>query len=310
MPNLGLFLARGGDGAVRVFHNVCRHRGHPLVSAAKPGCRQIVCPYHGWRYDLSGALRSVSQFAGTEGGLPEGLDPAEFGLKGVRSEVWLDWIFVNLDGSAPPLQNHLAPLLQRLDGVNLAQLRPFHDLEHGEVAANWKLVMENSLEPYHTPMIHPETGAGIPLDRHHMIVEEGLLGCAVEVASGTATPLSDGSVAVTSEFLALPPLFIFVLYGDSVVLVHRNLPSRERPDRTWRSVHLYDIGETPLSAEEMAEWRRLEYRIHVEEDGPVYEALQQSKLSPASDDGGLLSPAWETTVQAFYQAWAANLEEV
>ena len=58
VPWLRLFLARGRDGEVRAFHNVCRHRGHELVRSYKPRCRGIVCPYHGWRYGLDGGLQS------------------------------------------------------------------------------------------------------------------------------------------------------------------------------------------------------------------------------------------------------------
>ena len=62
-----------------------------------------------------------------------------------------------------------------------------------------------------------------------------------------------------------------------------------------------------LEAAEIEDWTRIEYEIHVEEDGPVYESLQRNKLSPATEDGGLLSPAWESAVQAFYRQWAAAL---
>ena len=307
VPNLRIFLVRGEDGRIRAFHNVCRHRGHELVTQPKQGCRHIICPYHGWRYGLEGDLRSISSFAGKEGGMPPGFDLANHGLKSVRCETWHDWVFVNISGTGPPLADHLKPLAQRLTDVDLACLRHFHSLEHGEVKANWKLVMENSLEPYHTPFVHDRTGAGIPLEDHHVIVEDGLLGCGIDVGSGTGRGVSGSGISVDSRFFVIPPLFVFVLYDRRIVIVHRNLPDGERPDRTWRSVHLYSLGPELLGSAEIEDWKRIEYEIHVEEDGPVYESLQRNKLSPVSEDGGLLSPAWESAVQAFYRRWAAAL---
>ncbi len=307
VPKLRIFLVRGEDGRIRAFHNVCRHRGHELLTHPKQGCRHIVCPYHGWRYGLEGDLRSVSSFAGKAGGLPPGLDPADHGLTAVRCETWHDWVFVNLAGTGPPLADHLKPLAQHLTDVDLASLQHFHSLEHGEVRANWKLVMENSLEPYHTPFVHARTGAGIPLEDHHMILEDALLGCGIDVVDRSDPGASGGGISVDSRFFVVPPLFVFVLYDRRIVIVHRNLPDGEWPDRTWRSVHLYSLGPEPLGAAEIEDWKRIEYEIHVEEDGPVYESLQRNKLSPVTEDGGLLSPAWESTVQVFYRRWAAAL---
>jgi choline monooxygenase len=315
IPYLRLFLVRDSASEIRAFHNVCRHRGHELVLSPQRGRHHIVCPYHAWTYDLTGALKSTSYFAGPKGGRVEGFDLSSFGLKPVRCARWLDWVFVNLDGRAPPLEDYLRPLQGRLGGVDLRTLRHLHDLEHGEVKANWKLVLENSLEPYHTPFVHPRTGAGIPLKDHFMICEDRMLGCAIEMGKQRASdrakeiesPLVDGSIAADSYFFVIPPLFVFVFYANQVIIVHRNLPSLERPDRIWRTVHLYSLGQRSLEEAEIAEWRRLEYKIHVEEDGPVYESLQRGKMSPATDDGGVLSPVWEITIRSFYRQWAEAL---
>ncbi len=89
---------RGKDGEVRAFHNICRHRGNKLVWKDYPHeetsgtCRQFTCKYHGWRYDLDGALNFVQQ----ESEFFD-LDKADYGLASVRCEVWEGFIFVNLD---------------------------------------------------------------------------------------------------------------------------------------------------------------------------------------------------------------------
>ena len=96
-----VIIVRGKDGEARAFHNICRHRGNKLVWTDFPKeetsgmCRQFTCKYHGWRYDLEGALTFVQQ----ESEFFD-LDMAEFGLVPVRCEVWEGFIFVNLDSEA------------------------------------------------------------------------------------------------------------------------------------------------------------------------------------------------------------------
>ncbi|MBZ5715246.1 aromatic ring-hydroxylating oxygenase subunit alpha [Nannocystis pusilla] len=140
----GVLLVRDQSGEIRGFYNVCRHRAHELVQVGD--CvrgRQIRCPYHGWVYELDGALR----------GQRRELEPR--GLVPVRVEIWRGFVFVNLSGTAIPLKEWLGDL----DALTAA-----HDLESLQIAAthsyelvaNWKLVVENYHECYHCPLIHPQ----------------------------------------------------------------------------------------------------------------------------------------------------------
>ena len=106
----------------------------------------------------------------------------------------------------------------------------------------------------------------------------------------------------------VPPLLVFVVYAGEVVIVHRNLPDRRRPDRTWRSVHLYALGDPPVG-KHAADWIEITRRIHLEEDGPVYESLQRARGAMEIEDGGLLSPVWETAIAAFYRRLRAALAD-
>src|SRR3546814_15874856 len=93
-----LIVVKDGKGVVRAFHNICRHRGNKLVWQDYPreevagSCRQFTCKYHGWRYDLEGALTFVQQQAEFFD-----LDMEEFGLVALRCEIWAGFIFVNCD---------------------------------------------------------------------------------------------------------------------------------------------------------------------------------------------------------------------
>jgi phenylpropionate dioxygenase-like ring-hydroxylating dioxygenase large terminal subunit len=150
-----VIVVRDKEGGVRAFHNVCRHRGNKLVWNDYPQeetsgvCRQFVCKYHGWRYDLDGSLNFVQQ----EQEFFD-LDKESFGLVPVHCEVWAGFIFVNL--AKEPEQNlrdYLTPELARLEHY------PFEKLTErwyyrAEVKSNWKIYMDAFQEFYHAPVLH------------------------------------------------------------------------------------------------------------------------------------------------------------
>ncbi|MEO3787418.1 aromatic ring-hydroxylating dioxygenase subunit alpha [Actinocorallia sp. B10E7] len=154
VANTSLILVRGKDKVIRAFHNVCRHRGNKLVwndypqEEVKGTCRQFTCKYHAWRYDLEGQLTFVQQ----EEEFFD-LDKNEYGLVGVRCEVWEGFIFVNLDPDAEPLTEYLGEMAKGLEGY------PFHEMTEvytykAEIGSNWKLFIDAFAEFYHAPVLH------------------------------------------------------------------------------------------------------------------------------------------------------------
>ena len=143
-----VIVMRGGDGAVRAFYNVCRHRGARLLDAAcGKGLSRVVCPYHAWTYRLDGTLAQVPR-------MDEGFERESFGLVPVRLGTWAGFIFLNLDAEAEPLETYLADLPD-LARFKMEELRLGKRIEY-EVAANWKLICENYSECYHCPGVHPQ----------------------------------------------------------------------------------------------------------------------------------------------------------
>jgi Rieske 2Fe-2S family protein len=140
-----------GGGRVRAFANVCRHRGHELLPAGgTAGRNAVACPYHGWTYRLDGALATAAGMRDVAG-----FDPAGHGLIELPLAEWHGWLFVNAWGGAPAFDAYLGAL----DGL-IAPYRP-EELRLGarhtyDVAANWKVIVENYHECYHCPLIHPE----------------------------------------------------------------------------------------------------------------------------------------------------------
>lgn len=142
-----IIIVRGADGAIRSFHNSCRHRGSRICSAAKGSSPKLVCPYHQWTYELDGRLLYARE-------MDAGFKPAEHGLKPVHCREAAGMVFVCLAAEAP-----------EFDSMRLQAERYFgpHRLDQTRVAfqstivekGNWKLVLENNRECYHCSGSHP-----------------------------------------------------------------------------------------------------------------------------------------------------------
>ena len=142
-------VVRGTDGVLRAFYNVCRHRGGPLVTGDGGPCRVLQCQYHGWTYTLDGRLRGVPRFDRTEL-----FSRDDHALVPVAVDVWRDLVWVCV-GDAPPLADLLADVDARTPPSALDGLR-FHTRVAYDVACDWKVYVDNYLEGYHLPLVHPE----------------------------------------------------------------------------------------------------------------------------------------------------------
>ena len=152
-------VTRDGRGELRGFVNVCRHRAHVVAEGA--GNRATLqCPYHAWTYGLDGRLRAAPR-----SDREPGFDPSQFSLLPVQVDVWGPFVFVNADPEAPPLADFLGDLPALVEGSGLAlESLAFRMRNEFEVAANWKVVVENFLECYHCPVAHPSFSELIDVD--------------------------------------------------------------------------------------------------------------------------------------------------
>ena len=149
-----VIIVKDGGGEIRAFHNICRHRGNKLVwqdyprEETKGSCRQFTCKYHGWRYDLEGALTFVQQ----ESEFFD-LDMEKFGLVPVRCDVWEGFIFVNFDPDAQPLREYMGRLGAGIEGYPFEKMTQVHKYR-AEIGSNWKLFIDAFMEFYHAPVLH------------------------------------------------------------------------------------------------------------------------------------------------------------
>lgn len=145
-------ILRGQDGAVRAFHNICRHRGSRLVADEKGSCRNaLVCPFHGWVYNLDGTLRGAAR----PRSFPP-LDKNEFALKALECEIWQGFVFIRFaPGPQPSVAALMKPFEAELAHYRTGEMIPAGAIWTQETPVNWKSVRDVDNEGYHVAMAHP-----------------------------------------------------------------------------------------------------------------------------------------------------------
>jgi len=251
VAGLPLFLLRDEQKRIRAFHNVCRHRNLKLIDS-KGNCGKLIrCPYHSWSYDLCGALKNAPYFGGAQRELPENFNYDDNGLASVHCEVWHDWVFVNLSAQPMPFDDFLAPIRRQLGAADVADYLPVTTIDLGEVPCNWKLLMENFIEPYHVQFVHKKTTEQ-PLVDHHTVVDEHCLGSAVELSEEQVASARDGTLGVTSHYLTLFANFVMGTYQPDQMGVHLNTPLAA--DRTWQQRVIYTHKDADYSDAQSRGW--------------------------------------------------------
>lgn len=278
-----LLAVRDTDGILRAFHNVCRHRAGPLVAGTSGHCDgELVCGYHGWRYALDGRLRAATGF-----GAAEGFDPREFGLLGLRLELWRGLAFVTLDPDAAPLADHVAPLEALLAARGLAIAAPALRRSH-DLACDWKTYVENYLEGYHIGAVHPALARELGAAEYQVRVEGDVV---VQQAAG----VNDGPQAGVWGWL-WPNLGVNV-YRDGAMIERITPvgPGRTRLDYLF----LHDDGAGALGEAFEASDRL------TAEDADICRAVQ-ANLSAGAYEQGVLSPRHEAAI-AWFQSRIAEV---
>ena len=146
-----LVIVRNKQGEINGFHNVCRHRAGPV--ATKNGNSPFLsCKYHGWTYTLDGALKFAPEMEGTPN-----FDVCQFHLPKVRLEIWQGLIFVNLNNESlneASIEVMMEGIAENILPIDLTKFEFSHRQEY-IIKCNWKAYMDNYLEGYHLPIVHP-----------------------------------------------------------------------------------------------------------------------------------------------------------
>jgi phenylpropionate dioxygenase-like ring-hydroxylating dioxygenase large terminal subunit len=256
-----LFAIKGRDGQIRSFYNVCQHRAHQLVSGAG-STRVIVCPYHAWTYELTGGLRAAPNAKSVPG-----FDASKICLTEVRTEVFLGFVFVNLDPQAKPMEEWFPNARAELEAFvpNWAELKPLEWVEIPE-NCNWKVSVENYSECYHCSLNHPTFSTGVIRPETYDIQPQGY--CLRHTTE--CNDLSQMTYDIDSGFANndrysswfLWPMFSFQVYPGNLLNTYH-----------WRAV----------DADHVVVWRGW-YSVGGFDDETVRRMAQQDRATTVEED--------------------------
>jgi Rieske 2Fe-2S family protein len=236
-------VIRDGAGTVRAFHNLCRHRGSRLCTAARgEAAHGLQCAYHAWTYGLDGALRAAPSMADVPG-----FESGDWGLLPVALTEWNGLLFVNLAADPVPFEEGLPGLVGRFQEYRLPELVSVHQSVY-EVAANWKLIFHNYSECYHCPLAHPQLNKLTPFKNTENDLDEGpVLGGPMWMSNPEGS-MTMGGGRCAEPFPGLSAeqrgrVYYYTLFGTGFlsfhpdyVLVHRAMPidkNRTRVSCDW-----------------------------------------------------------------------------
>ncbi len=289
---LPVVVVRGGDGALRAFHNVCRHRAGPLALCDGKGAKALRCRYHGWTYGLDGVLR-----AATEMGSAADFVPANVRLPELRVGVWQGLVFAS-DGGPD-----FAQFTDGLDGP-LRALSPQDHVFAGrasyDVACDWKVYVDNYLEGYHVPHIHPGL-AGL-LDYRSYVTETGPL------FSYQHSPLaSDDALYGSGDalyYFLYPNTMLNLLPGR--LQTNRVLPAGPGRCRVEFEYYYAAADAAALAARQAAD-HAFAHTVQ-QEDVAICEQVQRG-LASGSYVPGRLNPSRENAVLHFHELLRAAFRD-
>ncbi|WP_170372366.1 aromatic ring-hydroxylating oxygenase subunit alpha [Ruegeria arenilitoris] len=305
-----LLLLRDRSGTVRVFQNICRHRGMILVEEPRKIEGAIRCPYHSWCYSTEGRLVATPHVGGPGQNAHDAVSKSDLGLIEVRSHIWRDVVWINVSGDAPAFEDANARLIERWAEFD----KPLY---HGgpessfrlDVNCNWKLAVENYCESYHLPWVHPGLNSYSRLEDHYHIQEPGLYsgqGTLVyrqlKTEDGRVFPDFEGLSQkwdTAAEYIAAFPNVLLGVHRDHAFAI---ILRPEAQNRTSEHIHLfYSAPDTDadLRARNAEQWK-----VVFEEDVFVVEGMQRGRAAPGFD-GGHFSPAMDGPTHLFHD-WVAQ----
>ena len=277
VAGMPMLLARGADGTVRAFANICRHRGAPVAQ----GCgnaRAFTCPYHGWTYDLAGRLLGTTDKVGFAG-----LDLGRHGLVPLPAVERHGMLFVRpkplQPGESPDLDidASLGPL-----GADLAALEletyPMFSVDRVAPRINWKFAIDTFLEGYHIPHLHRKTIAPYFIGNCGTFDGAGLHGrmCVARTSIDSVRSLPEGERNYREHVISVYQLFpnTILIWQVDHIEIWRAFPGRDDPSHCDIELTLYKPGGTTRPDSYWEKNRDIAIRTVMEEDFPLGERMQ------------------------------------
>ena len=317
-----ILIVRNKENEVKVFHNVCSHRGFKLVDQECKLKNVIRCPYHSWSYDFNGKLTVTPHIGGLGKHEVEGFDKNKSNLKEIKSNIWMDLIFININSNAKPFEDFIKPLEDRWSKFIFKKDQKLirHSTDNGyfnmTVNSNWKFAIENYCESYHLPWIHPELNKVSNISDHYHIEDENLNFSGQ--GSNKYSQQFDGNIkfkcfpnwptelSEKSEYVSLYPNVMLGIHIDHFYAFWLEPISN---NQTKEHFELYYVGDESASSDEFKDIREKNFAFWQEvmnEDVTAIEGMQNGRNSPAYN-GGNFSPVMDTPTLMFHKWVATNL---
>jgi len=284
-----VLIVRGDDDVLRGFHNVCRHRAGPIASCNGRAARSLVCRYHGWTYALDGSLRGAPEMKDVED-----FDVSTIRLPEIRVAAWQGLVFAAL-GDVPELGTVLEGIDARLGDSQLHGYQ-FERRVSYEIRCNWKVYVDNFLEGYHLPIVHPALNRLFDYRSY-----------LTEVAEWHSLQWSPLETAGDTNFYGSGDALYYFVYPNTMLNI---LPGRLQTNR----VVPLDVNRCrvdfdyyyPADDSADGEARRacdLEFSDEVQqEDIDICEAVQRG-IDSGSYHAGRLNPKRESGVHHFHELY-------
>ena len=315
-----IIILRDKDKKVRVFHNVCSHRGFKLLDKPCSLKNVLRCPYHSWSYDFEGKLVATPHIGGLNIHESEMFDKSKSNLKEIRSKVWMDIIFVNINNNEIEFKEYIKPLEKRWSKFisNEEQHSLVYSRDHGyfslDVKSNWKFAIENYCESYHLPTVHPELNKKSNISDHYSI--QDLSNKFAGQGSKKYNQLIKGNkvfdnfknwskdLSKNSEYIALFPNVMIGLHIDHFYAFWLEPISI---NETKEHLAMYYVGDKSANGKEFESMRKENARIWkdvMSQDIKAIEGMQKGRKSPVFN-GGNFSPVMDNPTHQFHK-WVAN----
>ena len=317
-----LVILRDRGNKIRVFHNVCSHRGFKLLSKACTLKNVLRCPYHSWSYDFEGKLIATPHIGGFNIHESEKFDKSKSNLKEIRSKVWMDIIFININNNEIEFNEYIKPLEDRWSKFiskqdqNLLVRSKDYGYFNLNVKSNWKFAIENYCESYHLPTIHPELNKVSNISEHYHI--QGLPNRFAGQGSKKYSQLIKGNksfnnfknwpkdLSKNSEYIALFPNVMIGLHVDHFYAFWLEPISI---NETKEHLAMYYVGDNSANGNELKNMRKENsnfWKGVMSEDIKAIEGMQEGRNSPIYN-GGNFSPAMDNPTHEFHKWVVGNL---
>ena len=275
-----LLVVRGEDGRLRGFYNVCRHHAAAVVPEAAGCAKQFRCPYHGWTYGNDGALKGMVEFEGVCN-----FDRKDNGLVPVRVDTWENFVFVNLDGKAAPLNEFLGKVPPLAAPLKIREKLEYFDRRVYTLKCNWKVYVDNYLDGgYHVP--HAHKGLSSVVEYTKYTIENFERSC-LQSSPLDASSAADSAIGATRQghafYLWIYPNFMINAYSG---VMDTNLVLPLGVDNCAVIFDYYFADISPAAVQHNQDSIRVSEKVQ-DEDMAICDSVQRGLASRAYVAGRL-----------------------